>query len=128
MKEIPPPLENLTLRIVAMPHDANPDGDIFGGWLVSLMDIAGGSLAVHTSKERVVTVAIDKLTFIRPVFIGDEVSCYTEVLKIGTTSIQIKIDVWVQRLKKGTGHKVTEGVFTYVAIDKNRRPIPVRKS
>lgn len=128
MNEIPPPLESLALRIVAMPHDANPDWDIFGGWIVSLMDMAGGTLAVRKSKARVVTIAIDKLTFIRPVFIGDEVSCYAEVLKIGRTSIQIKVDVWVQRPKQGIGHKVTEGVFTYVALDEGRRPTPIKKS
>jgi acyl-CoA thioesterase YciA len=127
MDNSPPPLTNLTLRILAMPHDANPDGDIFGGWLVSLMDMAGVSLAVRACKERVVTVAIDKLSFLRPVFIGDEVSCYAQVVKIGNTSMQVKVEAWVQRPRIGSEHKVTEGIFTYVALDDDRIPTPISK-
>ena len=114
------------LRIFAMPRDANPDGDIFGGWLVSMMDMAGGSLAIRTCKERVVTAAIDKLSFLLPVFVGDEVSCYAEVVKIGNTSMQINVEAWVQRARRGSEHKVTEGVFTYVALDENRVPIQIK--
>lgn len=127
MDESPPPLTDLTLRIYAMPHDANPDGDIFGGWLVSLMDMAGVSLAIRICKERAVTVAIDQLSFLRPVFIGDEISCYAQVVKIGNTSIQVKVEAWVQRPRIGSGHKVTEGIFTYVALDENRIPTPISK-
>lgn len=125
--EAPPPLNELTLRIIAMPHDANPDGDIFGGWLVSLMDLAGASLAIRICKERIVTVAIDKLSFLRPVFIGDDVSCYAEVVKIGNTSIQVKVQAWVQRARIGSEHKVTEGIFTYVALDDSRIPTTIQK-
>ena len=127
MKEFLPPLESLTLRIHAMPQDANPNGDIFGGWLVSLMDMAGATPAIRASRMRVVTVAIDKLSFLRPVFVGDEVSCYSHIVKIGNTSMQVKVETWVQRPMDGSSHKVTEGIFTYVAIDKDRKPTPIRK-
>lgn len=122
MSEIPPPIEQLTLRIVAMPRDTNPHGDIFGGWLVSIMDMAGGTVAIHTSKGRAVLAAINKMSFLRPVFVGDEVSCYAHVEKIGTTSMQICVEAWVRRPKNGDIHKVTEGIFTFVAIDENRKP------
>lgn len=127
INEAPPPLTELAMRIIAMPHDANPDGDIFGGWLVSLMDLAGASFAIRICKERVVTAAIDKLSFLRPVFIGDEVSCYAQVVKIGNTSMQVKVQAWIQRPRIGSEHKVTEGIFTYVALDDDRLPTPIQK-
>ena len=108
-----------------MPRDANPSGDIFGGWLISVMDMAGGTAALHRAKTRVVLAAIDKMSFIRPVFIGDEVSCYTKLVKTGTSSMQISIEAWVRRLKSNEEHKVTEGHFTFVAIDENRKPTPL---
>lgn len=128
MSEIPPPIEQLTLRIVAMPRDTNPHGDIFGGWLVSIMDMAGGTVAIHTSKGRAVLAAINKMSFLRPVFVGDEVSCYAHVEKIGTTSMQICVEAWVRRPKNGDIHKVTEGIFTFVAIDENRKPRPITQN
>lgn len=127
MIETPPPIEQLTLRVVAMPRDTNPHGDIFGGWLVSIMDMAGGTVAIHSSKGRAVLVAIDKMSFLRPVFVGDEVSCYAHIVKVGTTSMQISVEAWVRRPKNGDIHKVTEGLFTFVAIDENRKPRPVEK-
>lgn len=127
MTETPPPIEQLALRIVAMPRDTNPHGDIFGGWLISIMDMAGGTIATHTSKGRAVLAAINRMSFLRPVFVGDEVSCYAHLEKIGTTSMQICVEAWVRRPKNGVIHKVTEGLFTFVAIDENRKPIPVPK-
>jgi acyl-CoA thioesterase YciA len=114
-----------TLRAIAMPADTNQRGDIFGGWLLSQMDLAGGIAAIRRSRGRVATVAIASMTFRRPVFVGDEVSCYAEVIKVGHTSMTIKIESWVRR---GTGDeaiKVTEGIFSYVAIDEMRQPRPV---
>src|SRR5260370_3471438 len=114
-----------TLRAIAMPADANPHGDIFGGWLLSQMDLAGGTVATRRAKGRTATVAITAMSFHRPVFIGDEVTCYAKIVRIGTTSITMKVESWVRR---GTGEEqieVTEGIFTYVAIDSDRRPRPV---
>lgn len=113
------------LRAIAMPADANPHGDIFGGWLLSQMDLAGGAAASRRAKGRAVTVAITAMTFHRPVFIGDEVTCYAEIIKVGRTSITVKVESWVRR---GIGEEqiaVTEGIFTYVAVGENRRPCPV---
>lgn len=123
-----PPLTDLTLRIFAMPHDANFYGDIFGGWLVSVMDLAGLSLAIRTSQKRVATVSIEKLSFLQPVFIGDEVSCFAKVVKIGRTSMQVKVETWAEGPKMRSPHKVTEGVFTYVALSKSGKPTPIPAS
>lgn len=122
MTDSPRPIEELALRVVAMPRDTNPHGDIFGGWLVSIMDMAAGTVATHTSKGRAVLAAIDKMSFLRPVFVGDEISCYARVEKIGNSSMQIDVEAWVRRPKNGDIHKVTEGLFTFVAIDENRKP------
>lgn len=122
MTETLPPLEQLALRMIAMPRDTNPGGDIFGGWLISLMDLAGGTVAIHHSNGRVVLAAIDRMSFLRPVFVGDEVSCYAHILTTGTTSMQVSVEAWVRRPKDGDTHKVTEGHFTFVAIDENRKP------
>lgn len=126
--EIPPPVEHLSLRMVAMPRDANPSGDIFGGWLLSLMDLAGGTAATHASQGRVVLAAVNKMSFLLPVFVGDEVSCYTYVETIGTTSMHINVEAWVRRPQSGHIHKVTEGIFTFVAIDESRKPRVVPKN
>jgi len=125
MTETLPPIEQLTLRMIAMPRDTNPSGDIFGGWLVSIMDLAGGTVGIHRSKGRVVLAAIDKMSFHRPVFVGDEVSCYAHIVKVGTTSMQVSVEAWVKRPKNGDIHKVTEGLFTFVAIDEQRKPRPI---
>jgi len=110
------------LRAIAMPADANPSGDIFGGWLLSQMDLAGGSQAGRRAKGRVATVAITGMSFHLPVFIGDEVSCYADVVKVGRTSIQVKVESVARRQVSGERVKVTEGLFTYVAIDPQRQP------
>jgi acyl-CoA thioesterase YciA len=111
-----------TLRAIAMPGDANPNGDIFGGWLLAQMDLAGGSIASQRAKGRVATVAITGMTFHMPVFIGDEVSCYAEIVKIGRSSLTVRIESWVRRHLSDERVRVTEGIFTYVAIDGQRRP------
>lgn len=119
------PQSELALRSVAMPMFANPHGDIFGGWLLSQMDVAGGTIASRRAKGRVVTIAITAMTFHRPVFVGDEVSCYAQVVKIGRTSIAVKIKAFARRGRGGQEIKVTEGLFTYVAVDSAGRPCPV---
>jgi len=110
------------LRTLAMPADTNPNGDIFGGWIMSQMDIAGGILAKETARCRVVTVAVDSFKFLKPVKVGDVVCCYGRVLRIGNTSIAIALEVWVKSARHETEEewprfKVTEAIFTYVAID-----------
>ncbi|HZS81694.1 MAG TPA: acyl-CoA thioesterase [Stellaceae bacterium] len=117
-----PPGTEPALRAIAMPADANPNGDIFGGWLLAQMDLAGGSVAVQRARGRVATVAITGMTFHRPVFIGDEVSCYAAIQRIGRSSLTIHIESWVRRHLSNERVKVTEGTFTYVAIDAARRP------
>ena len=112
-------------RFVALPADSNPSGDIFGGWILSQMDLAGSAHAFKRLKRRVVTVGIEAMSFHKPVFIGDDVAFYTEIFKIGRTSITIKIESWAFR-RSGEGYvKVTEGLFTYVQIDDNRKPVPI---
>jgi acyl-CoA thioesterase YciA len=113
------------LRAIAMPADTNPFGDIFGGWLLSQMDLAGGNAATRRAKGRVVTVAITGMTFHRPVFIGDEVSCYAQIIKIGRSAITMKVESWVRRGRSEEQIPVTEGIFTYVAVGDDRKPRPV---
>jgi acyl-CoA thioesterase YciA len=113
------------LRSIAMPADANPNGDIFGGWILSQMDLAGGNVAVQRAKGRVATVAITAMAFHLPVYVGDEVSCYCSMEKIGRTSMAIKVETWARRGLTGETVKVTEGIFTYVALGPDRRPRPV---
>ncbi|MBV8650393.1 MAG: acyl-CoA thioesterase [Alphaproteobacteria bacterium] len=120
----PPPGEP-ALRAIAMPADANPSGDIFGGWLLAQMDLAGGSVASQRAKGRVATIAVTGMTFQLPVFIGDQVSCYAEIIRIGRSSLTIRIETWVRRHLSDERVRVTEGIYTYVAIDTNRRPRPV---
>lgn len=113
------------LRTIAMPADTNPNGDIFGGWLLSQMDLAGATVAVQAAKGRVATVGIEAMTFHLPVFVGDEVSCYATIRRIGRTSITVHIETWVRRSRTGEEVRVTEGTFTYVAIGPDQRPRPV---
>ena len=112
-----------TLRMVAMPSDANYVGDIFGGWLMGQVDIAGSIPALHRAKGRVATVAVNSFVFKQPVFVGDIVSFYAEIVKIGRTSITVDVAVYSQRdPAKPTCVKVTEATLTYVAVDDNRKP------
>ena len=113
------------LRAIAMPADTNPNGDIFGGWLLSQMDLAGGSYASQRAKGRVATVAVEAMTFHLPVNVGDEVSCYCEMARVGRTSMTIKVETWTRKREGNERVKVTQGVFTYVAIGLDRRPRPV---
>ncbi|WP_298039645.1 acyl-CoA thioester hydrolase YciA [uncultured Desulfuromonas sp.] len=114
------PSGELVLRTLAMPADTNPNGDIFGGWAMSQMDIAGGILAKEISGGRIVTVAVEGMKFIKPIQVGDVVCCYGQVEKVGNTSISLKLEVWVKPVTRSTGgnrFKVTEARFIYVAID-----------
>ncbi|HKX10489.1 MAG TPA: acyl-CoA thioesterase [Stellaceae bacterium] len=120
-----PPALDPALRTIAMPADANANGDIFGGWVLSQMDLAGGSLAVQRARGRVATVAITGMSFHLPVFVGDEVSCYGRVIKVGRSSMTVHIESWARRHRSGERVKVTEGTFTYVAIGEDRKPRPV---
>lgn len=116
-----------TIRTVPMPADSNANGDIFGGWVLSQMDIAGGVAASRVARGRTVTVAVEAMKFHRPVAVGDLVSLYTEILRIGATSITVRIETIVNRRGAGAEITVTEGTFVYVAIDDQGRPRPVPK-
>lgn len=117
----PMPQGELALQTVAMPKDTNAYGDIFGGWLLSQMDIAGTITANDMAKGRVATVAIDGMTFLTPVHVGAVVSCYCDVLEVGRSSVRIVVEVWITSLHDGEPLKVTEGEFVFVAIDENGR-------
>jgi acyl-CoA thioesterase YciA len=119
------PCGELTTRTLAMPADANPSGDIFGGWVLSQMDIAGGIAASARAQGRVVTVAIDAMQFLRPVRIGDVLCVYTTVERVGRTSISIRLEAWAQRGQIGRREKVTEGLFAFVALNNDGQPQPV---
>jgi acyl-CoA thioesterase YciA len=121
------PKGELVIQTIAMPADTNPNGDIFGGWLMSQMDLGSGILATKTAKTRVVTVAMEGMSFLQPVRVGDTVACYAWVERIGRTSMVIPVEVWVQRYMTGDQIRVTRGVFTYVAVDDQGRPIPVQR-
>ncbi len=118
------------LRTLAMPADTNPHGDIFGGWIMSQMDIAGGIMAKEVSESRVVTVAVDSMKFLKPVHVGDVVCCYGKVQRIGTTSITVHLEIWVKPAADTVKEeeridKVTQAAFTYVAVDAEGRKHPV---
>ena len=119
------PKGELVIRTVAMPADTNPNGDIFGGWIMSQMDIGSGILASKTAKTRVATVAVEGMSFLQAVKVGDTVACYAWVEKIGRSSMRIPVEVWVQPYRRTEQTRVTHAVFTYVALDDNGRPIPV---
>jgi acyl-CoA thioesterase YciA len=121
----PDPIREPALRTFAMPADANPNGDIFGGWLMAQMDLAGAVAAMRRARGRVATVAVDAMTFHKPVFVGDLVSCYAEVVRVGRTSMTVKIETFVERRKTRAIEKVTEATFTFVALDPAGRPRPV---
>ncbi|WP_420101511.1 acyl-CoA thioesterase [Bosea sp. (in: a-proteobacteria)] len=119
------PRGQLTVRINAMPADTNANGDIFGGWVMSRMDAAGGIAGVDRAQGRVVTVAVDAMTFIRPVKVGDVLSVYTEIESVGRTSMKIHVEAWARRFRTTIHEKVTDATFTFVAIDEEGRPRPV---
>ena len=121
------PVGELVIQTIAMPKDTNRDGDIFGGWLVSQMDLGSAILAGQVAKSRVVTVAIEGMSILNPVRVGDTVACYAWLEKIGRTSMKICVDVWVTRYRTGERVKVTNGVFTYVALGADGKPTPVKR-
>jgi len=121
-----PDAKQPALRVVPMPADANQNGDIFGGWIMAQVDIAGGTLAGRVARGRVATVAVKEFVFKQPVQIGDVLSFYADVLRIGTTSITVNVEVFAERRPSDpTVVKVTEATLTYVAIDRDGRPRPV---
>ncbi len=127
MAENDQPKGELVIQTIAMPKDTNRDGDIFGGWLVSQMDLGSAIIAGKIAKSRVVTVAIEGMSFLNPVRVGDTVACYGWLEKIGRTSMKICVDVWVIRYKTDERVKVTSGVFTYVALGPDGKPAPVAR-
>lgn len=119
---------NLVIRTLAMPRDTNANGDIFGGWLLSQMDLGGAIEAKKISNSRVVTVAIDAMSFIKPVHVGDVICCYAKLLKQGRSSMHIQMQAWaLAPTDHAHPEKVTQGAFTYVAIDQNGKPQPIEK-
>lgn len=125
MSEADQPHGDLTVRLIAMPADTNANGDIFGGWVMSQMDQAGGIAAVERAQGRAVTVAVEAMTFLSPMKIGDVLCVYTSVGKVGRTSMKIHIEAWAQRFRTHLREKVTVATFTFVAIDEDGRPRPV---
>ncbi|TCP15911.1 acyl-CoA thioesterase YciA [Nicoletella semolina] len=126
-KENRQPDGTLILRTLAMPSDTNANGDIFGGWIMSQMDMGGAILAKELAQGRVVTVSVESMSFLRPVAVGDVVCCYGKCIKVGRTSLKVKVEVWIKKVADGIGERycVTEALFTFVAIDKNGKPRPV---
>jgi acyl-CoA thioesterase YciA len=122
MDEDMPPARAPTVRVVAMPADANPYGDIFGGWLMSQMDLAAGSIASLHSRGRAVTIAVEGMQFHLPVSVGDEVSVYAELVRVGRTSMTIAVEAWRRHRHEEEMRKVTQASFTFVAIDGDRNP------
>jgi acyl-CoA thioesterase YciA len=116
------PKGELAIQTLAMPSSTNANGDIFGGWIVSQMDLAAGVLAKKIARGRVATVAINSMTFLKPVHVGDVVSCHVELIKQGNTSMTIGVEVWAYPATQDEWYQVTEGVFVFVAIDTSGKP------
>ncbi len=119
--EEPTPCGTLVLQTLTMPKDTNPNGDIFGGWLLAQMDLAGAIVAREMASGRVTTVAVGEMVFLRPIPVGATVSCYCEVLESGRSSVKTRVEVWVKECDKNAQEKVTDGDFVFVAIDTNGR-------
>jgi len=119
------PDEQPVVRVIAMPADTNPEGDIFGGWLLAQMDLAGATPAFNIAHGRCATIAVDAMVFHQPVSVGDEVSIYARVIRTGRTSIRVHVEAWRRARAASEVSRVTEGVFTYVAIDADRKPRPL---
>jgi len=117
-----PPPHHPVIRTIAMPADTNPAGDIFGGWLMAHMDLAAGNVATRRARGRAATVAVEAMSFLSPVLVGDEVSFYGEVVSSGRTSMKIHIEAWRRKREDDVLVKVTEATFTFVAIGEDRRP------
>lgn len=125
--DMPDP-NDLAVLITAMPADTNPSGDIFGGWLMSMMDLAAGNIAARVSRGRVATIAVDGMVFLTPVQVGDEVSVYAKMLSVGRTSMKMKVDAYRRMRDRDDKIRVTEGIFTFVAIDETGRPRPIAQA
>jgi acyl-CoA thioesterase YciA len=119
------PVGEPLVRTIAMPADTNPAGDIFGGWLMGQMDLAAGNIAARFARGRCATIAVDGMTFLRPVFVGDEVSLYGHIISTGRTSMKIQVEAWRRDRHSEDTTKVTQAVFTFVAIDQDRKPRPL---
>ncbi len=117
-----PPAESPAVRVIAMPADTNPYGDIFGGWLMSLMDSAAGSVAARYSHGRAVTIAVEGMAFLRPVVVGDEVSVFATLTSVGRTSMKIAVEAWRRARHDERSYRVTQASFTFVAIGEDRQP------
>ncbi len=117
-----PPASMPMIRTIAMPSDTNPSGDIFGGWLMAQMDLAAGNAAARRARGRCATVAVDAMTFLSPVHVGEEVSIYADILSVGRTSIKISVEAWRRGRDTDDSVRVTKAIFTFVAIDGHGRP------
>ncbi|WP_188064525.1 acyl-CoA thioesterase [Sphingobium sp. KCTC 72723] len=117
-----PPQDSPAIRVIAMPADTNPHGDIFGGWLMSLMDSAAGSVAARYSHGRAVTISVEGMTFLRPVIVGDEVSVFASLASVGRTSMKIAVEAWRRARHDDRSYRVTQASFTFVAIGEDRQP------
>lgn len=117
-----PPSQAPAIRTIAMPADTNPAGDIFGGWLMAQMDLAAGNAATLRARGRAATVAVEAMQFLSPVMVGDEVSLYTRVIHVGRSSMKIQVEAWRRGRETHNANKVTDAIFTFVAIDEQRRP------
>lgn len=124
-QEIQPPTDQPVIRAIAMPADTNPSGDIFGGWLMAQMDLAAGNAAARRARGRCATVAVQSMTFLRPVRVGDEVSLYARLDRVGRTSMDIHVEAWRRSRNEEQMFRVTEATFRFVAIDEEGRPRPV---
>lgn len=122
LEQTPATRGRLTIRTLAMPADTNPSGDIFGGWVLSQMDLAAGICAGQRAQSRVVTVSVDSMSFIRPVQVGDILGVYTFVKRVGRSSLDINVEAWVRRGRIGQREKVTEALFRFVALDDDGQP------
>jgi acyl-CoA thioesterase YciA len=130
VKEYPKePTGDLVIKTVAMPNNTNSNGDIFGGWVLSQMDLGGGIIAkTYSPSGRAVTVAIESMAFINPVKVGESVSCYAKVIKFGRSSMKIEIETWVYNYAARTHKIVTSGIFTYVAVDEHGKPVSIKNT
>lgn len=121
------PKGELTIQTLAMPANTNANGDIFGGWIVSQMDLAAGVFAKKLASGRVATVSIHSMSFLKPVHVGDLISCYVTLIRQGTTSMTMNVEVWALPTTQSEAYQVTEGIFVFVAIDEHGKPRPVPK-
>ncbi|PHQ69653.1 MAG: acyl-CoA thioesterase [Paracoccus sp.] len=123
-----PPRRSPTIRTIAMPADTNPAGDIFGGWLMSQMDLAAGTVAALTARGRSATIAVEGMKFLRPVKVGDEVSLFADLVRVGRSSMHIRVQAWRRQREQEASEKVTQATFTFVALDDDGRARPIDQS